>query len=237
MNTVETLRLLEAAALNFEGPARAVSTVELLRRDELNAHFFFTKLQDPRWLHHLYGRGFFESTPDKRVNEDGSVSHPSSTALAAIARLAPSEQELAARVYSQANPKENIAVADQVLRGIAELNDLDLIPSLVPVVGRLLGSFSQATWLWLDSILKTWLKAGATDCLTTILGMVIDRCLSDRQSVERWQIVEIDAEVLAPLSEEHPEKVADCLFLALCRWAAAERRTELSEGTANRSLE
>jgi hypothetical protein len=230
MNIVTTFRFLESAALRFEDPERAVTIVEILRRDELNAEFFFAKLQDQRWLYHLYGRGFFENPPDRRVNADGSVSHPGSPALGALARLASSEQKLAARIYCQVNPKENLLVVEQMLRGIAEISAPELIPPLVPVVGRLLAGFPQAAWRRLDSILRTWHKAGATDCLTAILGIVIDRCLCDRQAGELLQISEIDTETIAPLAKQHPAKVADCLFLGLCRWAAAERHTEPSNG-------
>jgi hypothetical protein len=227
-NIVETLHYIEGAALKFRDPEAAVGVIELLRQSDLNAEFFFTKLQDPCWIENLRGRGFFEATPDKRTNEDGSVSHPHSPALAALARLAPVVQKTAVAIYSRIDTKGNVAVADQVLRGIAEIKNPDLIPGLVPVVCRYLSPASQSTWIWLNSILRAWLEAGARDPLIEILATILDLSLgaSNRRSQESWHVSEIDREIIAPLSHQWPEKLMECVFLALCRWAAAARREE-----------
>ena len=219
------LQLLRTAARSFDAIDRRNDCIELVRSGNPYDLMFFSELLDPRWLPLLRRAGMFEKLPRTVVRGDRKF-FARAVPLIGLATLAPIAPAEVVDVLESLNIPDNPQVHDQIMRVIRGIGDLSLTPRLVPILQRLFESRSPSEWLWLDDILRKWLDGEAYQACFDALAVFLRTVGSDTRehgTRQIWQVGELDRNIMLPLSEREPARVASLLFDVLQGWANAER--------------
>jgi hypothetical protein len=113
--------------------------------DQQHRRYFFERLENPRWLHHLRDRGVFATPPRPWIDAEGQTRLPPWPEAGYLARMAPLEPELAVEIVRTAGSTTNSLVHREFIE-VALAVSADLSVQLAPLVREWLNSPS-ADWL------------------------------------------------------------------------------------------
>jgi hypothetical protein len=228
MTLKDELLLLRSAARSFTQTENTAHCLDLIRRGNPHQNFFFSELSDPAWIPLLVEAGFFAQLPGPITITDGSiryVGHPPLFALAKLAKVAPVD---VVQVIESLELNENPIVVDQIMRGIAAIDEASLTDRLIGILQKLIEVPADSDWLWLDDVLQKWLRWEKFDACVAVLRTWLMATLRTESSPdarrEQWHISHIDREVIGSLGEKRPFEVAELMVEVLSGWARQERQ-------------
>jgi hypothetical protein len=226
MKLKEELQLLRAAAHSLQAVENPNDCLALVLKGSPYDQMFFSELSDPTWLAPLRTAGVFQRLP-KTATRGDMVYYPRHVPLIGLTKLAVRAPADVVSILEILQVPDNPQVHDQIMRVIAAIDDASFAPRLVPVLEKLFSTKFGSEWIWLDDILKKWLKRGAEKPCVDALRAALKRIagdLGDPRNREDWYINNIDREVISRLAERRQFEVAELLFDILRIWARSERK-------------
>src|ERR1700719_3123741 len=136
MSLKDQLRFLKAAAHSFANVTNPADSIALISVGSPYSEMFFTELSDPRWLPLLRSEGFFSQLPGSIRTPEGITRYPQHLPLSGLPRVADSAPALVTEILTQLEIPDNPAVADQVMRCIAKIEDANFADRLIPVLRK-----------------------------------------------------------------------------------------------------
>ena len=225
MSLIDQLIFLRSAARQHPSGDEAAEAISLVLLGNPYDQLFFSELSDPEWLSALVSAGCFVHLPIPIRHDDGSISYRSSLPLIGLARLAPRAPAEVTRIISTLPETDNLNIGDQIMRVMAEIQDPQQVPALLPVAQHLAGNKSRSTRLFLRDLLKKWMLMNCEEEALTLLSRFVESLIGTEQKLYEdpqtiRELEDCDRHILSPIATKSPSVVASFCFESLSTYHA-----------------